>query len=321
MTLSRRIASVAMICSAALSGMGVSAQQSDQRVLNEQLVNAVAHGDTAAASRLIQQGASVEAAHQDGTTALMIAADDGDVAMTKMLLGNGANVRAKDKQGWTAPTHAALSGSFEVTKVFLQKGLTPRAKDQALFAAIDEYPVIIEAPPDTAPTPGSRVLHPPSPWLRTAKLLLDNGADVEARNRYGETPLIAAALHAHADIVKLMLKKGANVEDSDDRGETALIAAACNCASATMNSAYDAVKALLEYGADVNARSQDGTTALMAAARGPGNVDTLKLLLDAGADATAKDNHGNTALSLAKKAHRPEKVQLLAAAMRKTPRN
>jgi ankyrin repeat protein len=112
----------------------------------------------------------------------------------------------------------------------------------------------------------------------------------------------------------ILLERGANIQAKDKYGNTALIAAACECALATMNSTYDIVKLLLQKGADVNGRTHEGRTALMNAAFGFGDASILKLLLDSGADPTAKDKHGDTALALAVKSERPDKVQLLKQA-------
>ena len=39
--------------------------------------------------------------------------------------------------------------------------------------------------------------------------LLDQGANINARDKHGDTALMAAAFEGHADVVKLLLEKGA----------------------------------------------------------------------------------------------------------------
>ncbi|KAH8652933.1 hypothetical protein BGZ61DRAFT_374430, partial [Ilyonectria robusta] len=114
------------------------------------------------------------------------------------------------------------------------------------------------------------------------KLLLDKGADVEAKdknNRYGGTPLWWAAQNGHAAVVKLLLGKGADVEAKDKNnryGGTPLWWAAQNGHEAV-------VKLLLEKGADVEAKDRvDGRTPLWWAAQS-GHKAIVKLLLDKGA--------------------------------------
>ena len=51
---------------------------------------------------------------------------------------------------------------------------------------------------------------------------LDKGANIEAKNDMGETPLIVAAVRDQREVVKLLLDKGANISAKDGSGETAL---------------------------------------------------------------------------------------------------
>ncbi|MCA1959867.1 MAG: ankyrin repeat domain-containing protein [Desulfomonile sp.] len=54
------------------------------------------------------------------------------------------------------------------------------------------------------------------------KSLLDRGADVNARNRNGETPLMVAAGLLYPDAVRLLIARGADVNAETGGGETAL---------------------------------------------------------------------------------------------------
>ena len=59
-------------------------------------------------------------------------------------------------------------------------------------------------------------------------LLLAGGADIEAKNNYGNTALILAARYGHDKVVTLLLAGGADIEDKNGSGDTALILAAYN---------------------------------------------------------------------------------------------
>lgn len=123
--------------------------------------------------------------------------------------------------------------------------------------------------------------------IEIVNALLDRGADPNARLRDGRTALILAA--HDPPIVRALLEKGADPSLSEEiRGETAL-------KRAVNADEIDSVKALLTYGADVNTKDVDGYSALMAAA-GRGQAGIVKLLLTKGVDVDARDKDGWTAL-------------------------
>ena len=84
------------------------------------------------------------------------------------------------------------------------------------------------------------------------KLLRDAGANLEAVNRNGFTPLLYAANVANTKIASLLLEAGANVNAANLRGWTALHFAAHKSA--------DCVEVLLAAGASLNLRDFDGRT-------------------------------------------------------------
>lgn len=192
-----------------------------------------------------------------------------------------------------------------------------KEKNRALFVAVQSGAVSVLVPDSAVDTPPTHrePVDVKQSWTATVELLLDSGADIEARNEDGSTPLIWASAYAQTEVVKVLIHRGAKLDVTDNDGNTPLIAAACECALATMNSAYDTVKILLDMGCNVNARSKNGTTALMNAASGFGGASIVELLLQSGASPRLKDRHGNTALSLARRSHREDKVQLITNAL------
>jgi ankyrin repeat protein len=90
--------------------------------------------------------------------------------------------------------------------------------------------------------------------------LVELGADVNVKNKYGDTALIATIdrTSIDKDIVKLLIDNGANVNDTDRDGFTALMHAA-------KKGDKDIVQLLLENGADTNIESNNGKTALSLA--------------------------------------------------------
>lgn len=81
--------------------------------------------------------------------------------------------------------------------------------------------------------------------IKMVKLLIQEGANIEATSKYGNTPLICAAHHGETEIVELLLKYGANIEAKGKHGNTAILAAA-------HKNHEDTVKFLMKKGANVS---------------------------------------------------------------------
>ena len=88
---------------------------------------------------------------------------------------------------------------------------------------------------------------------------------------------------------------GAQVDAPDSYGMTPLMYSAVN---QTTNQAYKPLKLLLRHGAGVNLRDPEGATALMYAAES-GQLPYLIRLLEAGADSKLRDEYGRTAYDIA----------------------
>jgi uncharacterized protein len=286
--------------------------------LDQQLFAAIGNRDLIAAEQLIRRGANIEARATNGLTPLMSAAESGNVPLVSLLLESGANAAAKDDQGESALSWGARGGWVKLVSLLARFSDTA-AKNHALMVAIEGGPVTIEVdpaklPPNLASPPQKEALEVEESWTATVEILLNNGADIEARDDDGSTPLDWAAAFAQTDILKLLIQRGAKTDVTDKRGNTPLISAACGCALATMNSAYNVVKILLDQGAKVNARNQDGRTALMMASGMTGDASVLQLLLDNAADPGLKDHTGKTALRIAKECRREDKIAILKTA-------
>ncbi|KLU93047.1 hypothetical protein MAPG_11963, partial [Magnaporthiopsis poae ATCC 64411] len=120
------------------------------------------------------------------------------------------------------------------------------------------------------------------------RLLIENGADIEAKDHDGWTPLHWAAGKGHETVAKLLTELGANIEAKNDNGCTPLHLAAQNKHEAV-------VRLLAELGADIEAKDHDGWTPLHLAARNKHEA-VAKLLAELGADKEAKDRDERTPL-------------------------
>jgi len=129
---------------------------------------------------------------------------------------------------------------------------------------------------------------PPDPTV--INLLLQRGADPNARDQQGLTPL----MFADSSAAGRLISAGADVNARDDLGQTPLIWTALR-----RNSDLETIKIELAAHADVNATDLHGWTALMRATQ-VGRIAYIKTLLAAGADRRARNKDGQTAFMIAR---------------------
>lgn len=129
------------------------------------------------------------------------------------------------------------------------------------------------------------------------RLLATAGADVNARDKNLNSPLIlAAGFNANPEVVAALLEAGADLELREEIfGATALMYAV---AFRTKNS-VEAVRILLEAGADVEATNDLGRTPLLFAAQHHDNPEIVRTLVAAGANVKATDAGGLDAIAVA----------------------
>ena len=136
--------------------------------------------------------------------------------------------------------------------------------------------------------------------------LLKYNANVHAKNRWGETAAMYAAMNGHTKMLKTLIeKKGVSVnEENQETGDTLLIYAA-------MNGHTDIVKYLISKKATVDAKNEKGHTAATLAAMN-GYTEILNDLIDNGVDVNAKNEKtGDTLLMYAALCGRTDTVKYL----------
>jgi ankyrin repeat protein len=129
-------------------------------------------------------------------------------------------------------------------------------------------------------------------YVEKLRLLIKNGAQVNAKDPGGRTALWQAVGSGNKEAVRLLLENGAQVNEKDRDGRTALWYAN-----------VEATRLLLENGAQVNEKDRDGRTVLLYTARfeqaTTDSLEKLRLLIKNGSQVNAKDHDGRTALHYA----------------------
>jgi len=140
-------------------------------------------------------------------------------------------------------------------------------------------------------------------------ILVDRGADLEARGRRGQTALILATRWGQTDAAHSLLANGANASGKDNDGWSALL-------WASFLGREQIARALLDRGTPPDLAAQDGFTPLMAAAR-RGRDGIAELLLERGADPLRRGPRGRTAADMAGEAGHDELARRLRASRRR----
>nr|HEV8008582.1 ankyrin repeat domain-containing protein [Bradyrhizobium sp.] len=229
------------------------------------------------ATKLLDQGASLDARDRLGARPLSHAAKSGHLQMVDLLLARGAPIDARNLAGATALYFAAEGSHISIAQRLIERGadvkLTGRSGISPIAAAsYAGNDVIVEA-------------------------LLAHGADERVADETGKPPIIYAAAGARFDIVKRLLARNIDINARYSNDLTLLMWASGPDEKAPEAQAVQIISYLLDAGAHVDDRDDRGRTALMIAAEGS-HEGIVNLLVARGADASLKDKAGKRAADL-----------------------
>jgi ankyrin repeat protein len=231
---------------------------------------------------LLDSSIPKDARTQDGYNALDLAAEYGHVEIAQMLLEKGADANSS-YDGNRALHRAVVGGSIALIQMLLDKGADLEARE-----LVKSY------------TP----LHLAARYAvhEVVSLLLDRGANINAKAADEDTPLHLAAKHARLEVARLLLDKGANIEAKAAYGYTPLHLAA-------KQGFHQNARLLLDRGANINAKAADEDTPLHLAVKY--GFWVAPLLLDKGASINAKAADKYTPWHIAAEHARLEVARLL----------
>lgn len=169
--------------------------------------------------------------------------------------------------------------------------------------------------------------------FKIIRLLIEFGANVNKRDKKGDTPLASACCEGSEDIVDFLIKSGADVNTVVDTrgplyyaclyGHADVVRLLLDAGADVSKNTYSTlmacmegwekiVRLLLSHGADVNAREEDGNTLLHHACF-YGQGATARLLLDHGADVSICNKEGKLAIDQALQLNNadPDKEEIL----------
>jgi ankyrin repeat protein len=190
--------------------------------------------DLAGVQAELDKGVDVNVKNVSGRTPLHDAAMRGHNEIAELLIAAGADVNAKMEDGYT-PLDVAFSGFKTIDIIRKHGGKTKEELDEIAKGSIH-----------AAAQYGN---------IEAVKQHLAAGADVNAKDGEGYTPLHNAASDGHKEVAELLIANGADVNAKDGEGYTPL-----------HNAAFDGHKEIAELliaeGADVNVQDKQGSTSL-----------------------------------------------------------
>ena len=212
------------------------------------IIEKARNGDLAGVQECLANGVDINTKGEYGYTALMGAVNKHHVEMVKYLVEQGADINVKNDYDMTALNSPYLSDisyhgdqdmwdamaefdainkpkNREILKYLIDKGADTSVKNNS------GYPILIWAIQE---------------WeIEIIKALVANKADLEARDKKGNTALIIAR---NMEIIKILVEGGADVNALNNDGRNALM-------EASDHDHLDIVKYLAENGADINVKN------------------------------------------------------------------
>ena len=262
-----------------------------------ELLEVIANGDAVVLNRVLQEMSSIERAcvlkaatvnsHSlgcaRGDTALhyAVSLDYCSCDVLNCLIENGADVNVRKEYSKRTPLMiAAHCKNLNAVEFLLKHGAIVDVQDKRNKSSLHYGVEGALLSGDTS--------------FDVVSCLLNHGADINAPMNGKYTALMMACRSQHVRLVKFLLQQGANVQVKDKDGKTALHFA-CELTFTWKPASCDLLNCLTENGADINALRKDNRTPLMVASS-CGGVDQITFLIKRGANVHLQDKNGDTAL-------------------------
>jgi ankyrin repeat protein len=270
---------------------------------------------------LISAGADINAKDENDWTPLHFAASNSKAECLEVLLANGADVNARNNKQDT-PLHiigdspqGSNAEKERCAAMLITAGADVNAKNAkdwtplhwaAWFVKVDYLELLLANEADA----NARTINQITPLQiiavsskgskaekeRCFEMLINAGADVDAKGVDGRTPLHYAASYGNIHCLEVLLANGADVNARNNE-QCKPLHIIVNSPKGSKAEKKRCVEMLINAGAEVDAKEQNGCTTLHVAAL-TGKVECLEILLANGADVNARGIRQNTPLHM-----------------------
>ena len=268
----------------------------------EDLFDSVRKRNIIGISRAVEEGADINAGNEWNTTPLMLAVHFGALNIVKALLENKADPNVINYRNETALRIACQKNAIDIINTLIDHGADVNEEDvnganllmnylDKKSNTVNEIPILkllIErgANVNHQKEDGESVLMVRLKEKEIFEFLIAEKADLNLRNKDGNTLLHIAIEKKDIELVKYLLEKNANVNIQNFMGDTPLM-------QAIYFDQTEIIGLILEKKPDLNLKDREGMTALVHAIDKK-QIDTVKSLIEKKADINIKDNKGYT---------------------------
>ena len=226
------------------------------------LMEAVRTDNIEMAKLLINNNSDINIKNKDGKNMIILACENGNEEMFNLLVENNADINEKSSWGASALIYASEKGNINIMQYLIDNGIDVNGKAD-----------------DNGDTPLLWAVTGKNPY-EASKLLIENGADVNATNDGGVAPATILA-GSVPKVVKLLKDNGADLDTKflDYYPPIAIAAGEGN---------LEIVKALVENGADVNYYPNDINYTAIFHAIDQHNYEVAEYLFKNGVDLNIK---------------------------------